>query len=73
MAGDQPQTPTGRALAGWVPPSRRAPFNKTVRAVEVEAAREALTGLRARVLALAGDQSAALALIDEVLHDLDGA
>ena len=65
-----PHTATGRALAGWVPPSRRAPFNTTVRRVEIEAARAALASLRDQLASLPGDQSAALALIDEALVDL---
>ena len=65
-----PHTATGRALAGWVPPNRRAPFNTTVRGVEIEAARAALATLRDQLGLLPGDQSAALALIDEALADL---
>lgn len=69
---DLPRTPTGRALAGWVPPNRRAPFNQTVRRVEIEAARDALASLRGQIAELPGEQAAALALIDRVLADLDG-
>jgi len=66
---DLPRTPSGRALAGWVPPNRRAPFNATVRRVEIEAAREALMTLRGEVAALPGDHAVVLRLIDALSRD----
>ena len=64
------KTVTGRALVGWVRPQLRAPYAKAVETIEAEAARLALTALRARVVEL-GDQpaSAVIGLIDDALAD----
>lgn len=68
-----PRTVSGRAMAGWIKPRLRGAWQRSLRDIEVEAARVELHALRDRVAALPPEQPAteALRLIDDALAALD--
>lgn len=73
--GRTPRTAAGRAFAGWMPPRLRASSSESVAAIEIEAARDALTDLRNRIVDLGAapggaDVTTTLAVLDAAIAEL---